>query len=299
VIGNNNTLQGKNKPFMLQTNTPDIPKTDDLFQIDEQETAIDLKGSVFTLPVLCMKSIDLNEIERDLKERLAKSPQFFQNAPIVIDLEAIKDCADDFDFPKFVTLLRGLHLVPVGVQHGTKSQHESAKWAGFAELRGGAIQELPTAATRRRNTTKNKKTSANNEQPNDNKQEATTKNNASTRAIISIESTPTTKVIRQPVRSGQRIYHQGGDLILLAAVNAGAEVMADGNIHVYAPLRGRALAGVKGKADARIFCQHMEAELVAVAGQYRVFENKVPPEMLGRPVQIFMEGDKIVIASLD
>ncbi len=284
---------------MLQTNTPGTPKTDDLFQLNEQETAIDLKGSVFTLPVLCMKSADLNEIERDLKERLAKSPQFFQNAPIVIDLEAIKDCADDLDFPKFVTLLRGLHLVPVGVQHGTKSQHEAAKWAGFAELRGGAIQELPTAATRRRNTTKGKKTTANNEQAKDNKQEPTSEKNASTRAIISIESTPTTKVIRQPVRSGQRVYHQGGDLILLAAVNPGAEVMADGNIHVYAPLRGRALAGVKGKADARIFCQQMEAELVAVAGQYRVFENKVPPEMSGRPVQIFLEGDKIVIASLD
>jgi len=285
---------------MLQTSKlkPETQKTDDLYKLDEQETAIDLKGSVFTLPVLCLKSADLVEIEHDLKERLAKGPQFFQNAPIVIDLEAIKECADGLDFPKFVTLLRGLHLVPVGVQHGTKSQHEASKWAGFAELRGGAIQELPTAANRRRNTAKGRKTSTNNGQANNNKQVNTDEKNASTHAILSIESTPTTKVINQPVRSGQRIYHQGGDLIVMAAVNAGAEIMADGNIHVYAPLRGRALAGVKGNVDTRIYCQQMEAELVAIAGQYRVFENEVPPEMAGKSAQIFLEGDKIVIASL-
>jgi len=284
----------------------DPPKTNDLFQLDNQETAIDLKGSVFTLPVLCLKVTDLAKIEDDLKERLSKSPQFFENAPIVVDLESIKKCADDFDFPQFVTLLRGLHLVPVGVQHGTKTQHEAAKWAGFAELNGGIIQELPTAANRRKNTAKSSKVNAP-QQTSDNTpgdtqldaQGASSENKASTHAIKSIESTPSAKVIRQPVRSGQRIYHQGGDLILLAAVNAGAEIMADGNIHVYAPLRGRALAGVRGDTEARIFCLQMESELIAIAGQYRVFENKVPPEMFGKPVQIFLDGDKIVITPLE
>jgi septum site-determining protein MinC len=184
--------------------------------------------------------------------------------------------------------------VPVGVQHGTETQHEAAKWAGFAELKGGAIQELPKAADRRRGNQKN----ANSNQAST-EQAATQEQHSPEQAIKTIEATQTTKVIKQPVRSFLRIYHAGGDLILLAAVNAGAEIIADGNIHVYAPLRGRALAGVKGNLEARIFCQHMEAELIAIAGQYRVFENKVPVEMLGKPAQIFLEGEKIVIASLN
>jgi len=303
VIKNNNSLQGKINPIVLQTNATNLPKTNDLFQHENQETAIDLKGSVFTLPVLCLKVTNLTKIESDLKERLSKSPQFFNNAPIVVDLESIKECADELDFPKFVTLLRGLHLVPVGVQHGTKPQHEAAKWAGFAELKGGAIQELPTAANRRKNgdnKTPNNQVATQQNKPVDEASPpgSSSEKNASSHAIKSIESTPTTRVVSHPVRSGQRIYHQGGDLVLLAAVNAGAEVMADGNIHVYAPLRGRALAGGRGDTEARIFCMHMEAELIAIAGQYRVFENKVPPEMLGKPVQIFLEGEKIVIASL-
>ena len=292
MIGNNNISQGKKEAYLPHDGKTAIPKTNDLFELDEQETAIDLKGSVFTLPVLCLKTSNLDDIERDLKERLSKSPRFFKNAPIVVDLEAIKERADDIDFLKFVTLLRGLHLVPVGVQHGTETQHDAAKWAGFAELRGGAIQELPTAANRRRGN----KNADNNQADND-----PDENNSKTpeQAIKTIESTPTTRVIRQPVRSGQRVYHQGGDLILLAAVNAGAEIMADGNIHLYAPLRGRALAGVKGNLQARIFCQHMEAELIAIAGQYRVYENNVPAEILGKAVQVFLEGNKIVTASLD
>lgn len=312
MIKNNDSLRGKINPTLLQTAATDSPKTNDLFQPGNQEAAIDLKGSVFTLPVLCLKVTDLTKIENDLKERLSKSPQFFKNAPIVVDLGSVKECADEFDFPKFVTLLRDLHLVPVGVQHGTKAQHESAKWAGFAELKGGANQASPTAASRRKNSVKttHAQTENNPQIAQQNAEEdqsiedpssqfTSSENKASTRLIKSIESTPITRVVRQPVRSGQRIYHQGGDLVLLAAVNAGAEIMADGNIHVYAPLRGRALAGVKGETEARIFCLHMEAELVAIAGQYRVFENKVPPEMLGKPVQIFLEGEKIVIASLE
>lgn len=292
MIGNNNISQGKKEAYLPHDGKTAIPKTNDLFDLDEPEAAIDLKGSVFTLPVLCLKTSNLDDIERDLKERLSKSPRFFQNAPIVVDLEAVKECADEIDFLKFVTLLRGLHLVPVGVQHGTETQHDAAKWAGFAELRGGAIQELPKAANRRRGN-------INNDQTDNNKSSAENTSETPEQAIKTIESTPTTRVIRQPVRSGQRIYHQGGDLILLAAVNAGAEIIADGNIHLYAPLRGRALAGVKGNLQARIFCQHMEAELIAIAGQYRVFENNVPAELSGKPVQIFLEGEKIVIAALD
>ncbi len=331
MIKNNNTLRGETTPTLLPATAPGSPNTNDLFQpdnkLDNRPMAIDLKGSVFTLPVLCLKVTDLIKIENDLKERLSKSPQFFKNAPIVVDLGSIKERADEFNFLKFATLLRNLHLVPVGVQHGTKIQHESAKWAGFAELKGGTIQALPTATSLDKNTisgtstpaetTKNnpQATQQNNEQTqsmagtsssettpetmSETTSDTLPKNKASTYSIKSIESAPATRIIRQTVRSGQRIYHQGGDLVLLAAVNAGAEVIADGNIHVYAPLRGRALAGGRGNTEAGIFCLHMEAELIAIAGQYRVFENKVPAEMLGKSVQIFLEGEKIIIASLE
>jgi septum site-determining protein MinC len=95
-----------------------------------------------------------------------------------------------------------------------------------------------------------------------------------------------TMVIDRPLRSGQQIYARGGDLVVLAAVNAGAEVIADGSIHIYAPLRGRALAGASGDAGARIFTTRFEAELVSIAGVYRTFETGVAKELAGRPVQV-------------
>ncbi|MDH5327151.1 MAG: septum site-determining protein MinC, partial [Gammaproteobacteria bacterium] len=115
----------------------------------------------------------------------------------------------------------------------------------------------------------------------------------------SVFVTETSKFIKQPIRSGQRVYAKGGDLVILGAVNHGAEVMADGNIHIYAPLRGRALAGLDGNSESRIFCHSMEAELVAVAGNYRVFEDKVPADLYKKSVQIYLEGEQLKIITLD
>ena len=115
-------------------------------------------------------------------------------------------------------------------------------------------------------------------------------------ADITQEKTPTftasTTVVMRPVRSGQRIYAQGGDLVVLGQVSSGAEVMADGHIHVYAALRGRALAGLKGNHEARIFCQDLRAELISVAGHYRISEN-IDTRLSGHPVQVYLE-DKIL-----
>jgi septum site-determining protein MinC len=97
-----------------------------------------------------------------------------------------------------------------------------------------------------------------------------------------------TLFIDRPLRSGQQIYARGGDLVVLAAVNAGAEVIADGSIHIYAPLRGRALAGAGGAENARILCTRFEAELVSIAGLYRTFDTGVPVELAGKPVQVLL-----------
>jgi len=107
----------------------------------------------------------------------------------------------------------------------------------------------------------------------------------------------TTLVVEQPVRSGQRIYARDGDLVLLAGVSSGAEVMADGHIHAYGPVRGRILAGVRDNAGARIFCRDMGAELVAIAGHYQVSED-LPSEFMRRPVQIALRGDALEFSSL-
>ena len=103
--------------------------------------------------------------------------------------------------------------------------------------------------------------------------------------------------IRQPVRSGQVIYARGSDLIVMAPVNAGAQVVADGHIHVYGPLRGRALAGAKGMADAFVFCQSLEAELVSIAGQY-LLADKIPDEQRGAPAQLYLENGHFRIQPL-
>ena len=117
-----------------------------------------------------------------------------------------------------------------------------------------------------------------------------------------ISSAPTLKkslncLIDKPLRSGQRIYAKG-DLVVLGLVSYGAEVIAEGNIHIYAPLRGRALAGVQGNHDARIFCTCLEPELISIAGIYRTMETPLGPDVLGKPVQIWLDEEKLMIEPL-
>ncbi|WP_036235523.1 MULTISPECIES: septum site-determining protein MinC, partial [unclassified Methylibium] len=109
---------------------------------------------------------------------------------------------------------------------------------------------------------------------------------------------PGTMVIDRPLRSGQQVYAKGCDLVVLAAVNVGAEVIADGHIHVYGPLRGRAIAGARGNADARIFATCMEPQLVSIAGTYRTTETPLPAEVLGKPAQVRLQGDKLLLEAL-
>jgi septum site-determining protein MinC len=258
-----------------------------------------LKGSVFTLPVLCIRCSDLDAIDAQLAERLSKSPQFFENAPIVVDLEAVRESPDPVDFDGFVHLMRARHLFPVGVQNGSPLQNEAAMAAGLAVLKGRAMKELPKAASWRKSGPGKNAKGVSSETEMESEvaaQEAPTPPSAAE----PIQALPAnvTKVIDQPVRSGQRVIARGGDLIVLAAVNAGAEIIAEGNIHVYAPLRGRALAGVSGDTNARIFCQQMEAELVAVAGNYRVFEDNMPRDIRGKTVQVYLDGEQLIVEPL-
>jgi septum site-determining protein MinC len=114
---------------------------------------------------------------------------------------------------------------------------------------------------------------------------------------VRIGTSSQTMVVDKPLRSGQRIYAKG-DLVVLGMVSNGAEVIAEGNIHIYAPLRGRALAGVHGNHDARIFCTCLEPELISIAGIYRTTENPLPADVHGKPVQIWLEDEKLMIEPL-
>lgn len=277
----------------------DNPQPAEVVSLKERKAVVDLKGSVFTLTVLRLHSSDLALIEQELRERIAQGPRFFEDAPIVIDLESVRDSQVELDFAQLAPLLRRLKLIPVGVRHGNINQQLAAVEAGLALMKGGSIRELPMSgsggqvAAAVSGSIKGDDTSA--------APQARIEAAPSPAPASGTEKTEKsgTRTVYQPIRSGQQIYARNGDLVVLAAVNAGAEVVADGNIHVYAPLRGRALAGIHGDPRARIFCQSFEAELVSLAGHYRVFEEKVPAELYRKAVQIYLnDKDQLTIEPL-
>jgi len=231
-----------------------------------ESRAFEIKGSVFTLSVLHLLTTDLQAIAAELRARSPQALEFFRDAPMVLDLHVLEESGAAVDFAILLRLLREHHLVPVGVRNVRHAHQEAALAAGLALLPGTRqLREPPPAATEPKEPAP--------------------------------PVTPASKTITQPVRSGQQIYAQGGDLVVVAAVSAGAEILADGHIHVYGPLRGRALAGIKGDVHARIFCQTLEAELVAVAGNYRVIES--PGEQgWGQPAQIYLTDNRLLIEPL-
>ena len=246
------------------------------------ETAVDLKGSVFTLPVLQIRSSAIEAIESELVERLSAALKFFQHAPVVIDLEQLS--GEALDFSALLKLLARQDLVSVGVRNGNAQQNALAVSAGLAVLKGGPLQNIMAEPAR----TKEKVQEA-----------SQTKETSSVEAVKESKiNSSATRIVSQPVRSGQQIYAKGGDLIVMAAVNPGAEIIADGNIHVYAPMKGRALAGVMGNSDARIFCQSMQAELIAIAGNFRVFEDKMPTDIRAKTVQAYLDGEQLIVAPI-
>jgi len=242
--------------------------------------ALEIKGSMFTLPVLRLHSSDMALIARDLSQRLALHLRFFEHAPVVIELDHLDDQASSLDLPALCVLLRQAHLVPVGVRQANPEQAKAAIAAGLAVLQGGGTSPRSESAAPVSQA------------------KMTSEPSKKTEIVSARSEAISAKLIRQPVRSGQQIYARGGDLIVLAAVNAGAEVIADGNIHVYAPLRGRALAGVQGDVSASIYTQSMEAELVAIAGNYQVFEDGPAKDIYARAVRIFLDDMHIKVSPL-
>lgn len=229
----------------------------------DKNIAFQLKGSLFTLTVLHLLNTDTSIFAEQLTRLVKQTPKFFHYMPIVLDLQKLS--AQTIDFPNLVNCLREHNIIPVGVRGGTPEQHESATSMGLAILPNTKPESVEV-----------------NPQP--------TKQ-------VAAQPQQNAKLITQPVRSGQQIYARNSDLIILAPVSRGAELLADGNIHVYGPLRGRALAGVTGNQEARIFCQNLDAELVSIAGHYWVSED-LQKNSLKDNVHIYLENERLHVGTL-
>jgi len=234
-----------------------------------------LKGGLYPLTALQLLGTDLSAFEQQLNAKIKQAPKFFHNAPLVIDLQKLNQASASIDFKRLIDILLKKKLIPVGVKGGLLEQQNAAATAGLPILQEGSRESS-------RNETTPEKSPI----------------------ISTLPETPDndtrhnhTRVITEPVRSGQQIYARGGDLIVLAAVSHGSELLADGHIHVYGPLRGRALAGVTGDNTAHIFCQSLEAELVSIAGQYKISED-IDQAIWRVAVDISMEGSRLHIRPL-
>jgi septum site-determining protein MinC len=224
-----------------------------------------VQGAVFTVMVVRAGMLRDPAFDSQLAEQIRRSPRFFLNAPVVLDLKGAAEFTHESEFAEAKEILHHHTLSLIGVQNATPTQLEAAAGAGLASFAPNAPQ--PSQGPLREPTR---------------------------RAPAVAAAATKTRLVTQPVRSGTQIYARGADLVVTAAVSPGAEIIADGNIHVYGALRGRALAGAGGDVDARIFCSRLEAELVSIAGRYLVSEQ-LPAEQQGFPVQIALVDERLTV----
>lgn len=251
-------------------------------------TSYEIKSADLALVALLLKTSHIEMLTEDLKKQLADTPDFFDQEPVVIDLGGLPEAekTQAIDFPRLMALLRSHRMLPIALRSGTPEQMQAGHAAGLIDATYARILKTPVP---------------------------TPVPPAAPVAATPIPAPAPVKppepvlslgalVIDKPLRSGQQIYAKGRDLVILAMVNPGAEVIADGNIHVYSALRGKAIAGARGNSQAMIFAQCMEPELISIAGVYRTSENALPANIWGQPAQVSLkpgpEGEKLVIQSL-
>lgn len=276
-----------------------------------EEPAFKIKNANFPLFVLHVNTTDMERFKRELETRLTQTPDFFTNTPVVLGLAAIADSGVTPDLAALVSFMRTHGMWAAGVLGGSTEQRAAAVQAGlglFPEIqsrRAPAQPEVPVPEAPQESPLP-----APTQQPELPGLETPTEefapepSSGSDIAEPRPDSTPAapamrpTMVIDKPVRTGQRIYARDANLVVLAIVNAGAELIADGDIHIYAPLRGRAIAGAQGNENARIFVHKLEAELISIAGCFQVFEHGVPEAVRGKPAQIRLDGTRLIFEPL-
>ncbi len=251
----------------------------------------DIKSADLSLVALVLKTTDVFLIEKALRAQLAESPGFFEQDPVIIDVgfldfENLSEAS--FDFPRLLSVLREQGMLPLAIKGAQEALFQQAKALGLVDASDARIRRSVQLA----------------------EPMAMASVPEVVPASVSVPVSPPASalpvlgpmVIDKPLRSGQQVYAKGRDLIVLAMVNAGAEVIADGHIHIYAALRGKAIAGARGNTQARIFAQVMAPELISIAGIYRTSENALPKEVLGLAAQVSLQtgpdGDKLLVLPL-
>ncbi len=243
----------------------------------DYEQAGELKIGQVGIANLRIRSLDLAQLGAEMRERVERAPKLFARAAVVVDFGGLSQAPDVTTARALLGELRAAGVLPVALAYGTREIEALARELGLPLLAKFRAQYESVAV------------------------------DAPAAAAVPPAPEPTATPLAaptaisllhlQPVRSGQQLYAQGRDLVVAASVGAGAEVIADGSVHVYGPLRGRALAGAQGDEKARIFCREFHAELVAIAGRYRVIEE-VPPELRGKAVQVWLQDDSLHLAEI-
>ena len=252
---------------------------------DRAPEVFELRSASMTLVVVALQTTDMAAIERELTARFAGTPDMFNHDPVVIDLSQAEGDPLAIDYAQLAALLRRFNMVAAAVRGGLPEQMAAALAVGLGEAPEAVVHSVRSASP------------AAPEAPAPVAPPAQPTPAEASAAPAPAEPTAT-MIIDKPLRSGQQVYARGGDLVVLAAVNFGAEVIADGSIHVYAPLRGKAIAGARGNTAARIFSTCMEPELISIAGTYRTTENPLPADVIGQPAQIRLEGERLVYEPL-
>jgi len=252
---------------------------------------MELKGEMMMQNALHLYDADVREILHALAERRDEAPQFFLHSSLVVDCATLGEDSVNIDFAELLSGLKGLSFVPVGIRHlSSAASMEKAIDAGWAILRDSISKSRAPESVAKKGKEDEKtkvksevKKNINND--NDTTAGATAASNDTSERVM---------VINRPVRSGQQVYAPDGDIVVLSQTSAGSELLAAGSVHVYGKLSGRVLAGVNGDRSVRIFCQGLNAELIAIAGHYQLLDE-VDTKLKGQPAMISLEGDRLKI----
>lgn len=238
-----------------------------------QEPAVEIRFGQVGLAQVRIRTTDAGTILDELTGRVAAAPQFFERTAVCLDLSALEKEPSTSEMRAVFDAVRRAGMLTVGLAHGTAAVDTLARALDVPVLTQFRVQGKATPVA-----------------------PPPPKEPAKAPEPPVLLSTPSL-MQHQPVRSGQRIYARHSDLVVTATVGAGAEVIADGCVHIYGTLRGRAVAGARGEVTARVFCQEFHAELISIAGVFRVFET-LPPELAGKPVQAWLDGDDLRFARI-
>ncbi len=254
-------------------------------QIPDYEQAGELKIGQVGIANLRVRNLDVDKLKQEMQDRVARAPKLFERAAVILDFGGLTKCPDAKTVNALIEALKSAGVLPVAIAYGTSAIEELSVQVGLPLLaKFRASYETQTVV----NAEPEEKKPAQKAEP-----EIETPASAN---VVAAKSEPGL-MQTQPVRSGQQIYAQNKDITVMATVGAGAEVIADGSIHIYGALRGRALAGASDNVNARIFCREFHAELVAIAGHYKVLEE-IPKNLLGKAVQIYLDKDQLHIEEL-